>query len=245
MSYKEKARSYFSAVNQYDVDKIESMVDENYIQHNPLVPTGRAAFLSLIPKLKQFGSKITNVRMLGDGQHVIMHHRWQNGAPFGSDNLVAFHIIRFDTKELIAEHWSIMREDVDFAVSGKSLSDGSVEVSDLHKTDENKACLMNLFKNLISPSGESLSDDVSSFFEEDFLKADFDESIIKYLKQHKVFGEGNFSLSISEAIYQEAHCAVYDLFRLNGGRIVEHWRITQEIPTKNLVNQNTMFGFEF
>lgn len=62
LTHKQKAQIYHNAVSNYDVATIEAMVCENYIQHNPLVPTGRAAFLALIPKLKEHNSKIQNIR---------------------------------------------------------------------------------------------------------------------------------------------------------------------------------------
>ena len=108
MTYKNKAKAYFNAVNNYDVTAIRSMLCKNYIQHNPYVPTGREAFLALIPKLKQAGSKINNLAIFEDGAFVIMLHRWTCALPLGWDELYAFHIIRFDEEGLIAEHWSVM-----------------------------------------------------------------------------------------------------------------------------------------
>lgn len=37
--------------------------------------------------------------------------------------------------------------------------------------------------------------------------------------------------------------AFYDLLRFENGKAVEHWDNIQEIPTKNLANNNSMFGF--
>ncbi|MEZ4752089.1 MAG: nuclear transport factor 2 family protein [Bdellovibrionota bacterium] len=112
MTNKEKAKAYFSAVNRYDTTAIEAMVDEGYIQHNPNVPTGRAAFLSLIPKLKEHRTQIENIKILEDGDFVAMHHHWKNAWPLGGESLFAFHVIRFDAAGLIAEHWSAIAEEV-------------------------------------------------------------------------------------------------------------------------------------
>ena len=105
----QKAKTYHSAVSAYDVETIRKMVREDYIQHNPRVPTGRAAFLALIPRLEEHGTKIENARIFGDGSLVVMHHRWKNALPFGAPEKVAFHLIRFE-KGMIAEHWSIYQE---------------------------------------------------------------------------------------------------------------------------------------
>ena len=209
LTNKEKAQIYHKAVSDYDVATIEAMVCENYIQHNPMVPTGRAAFLALIPKLKEHNSKIQNLRIFQDGSHVIMHHLWKNAIPFGAQEKIAFHIIRFDQKGLIAEHWSVMA-DVG------SMIGGTTKISDLEKTETNKALIAKHFSSLVGS---------------------------KYNRQHKVFGSGNFVLSISEGMQNNKPTAFYDLYRIENEIIAEHWSIYQEIPQVNLANENTMFGF--
>lgn len=37
--------------------------------------------------------------------------------------------------------------------------------------------------------------------------------------------------------------AFYDLFRMEDGKLVEHWGVIQQIPTENLANSNGKFGF--
>ena len=214
MSYREKARAYFTAVNRYDAAAIERMVDENYIQHNPFVPTGRAAFLALIPRLRDAGSRIRNLRMIEDGRHVIMHHRWENAWPFGHERMEAFHIIRFDEKSKIVEHWNVVTDCISPDVSPTAMED-------LEETEQNKICILEWFKSSLAEVNDEIS----------------------YRKLHKIFGEGNFTLCVSEAVINNVPSAVYDLFRLEKGIIAEHWRIAQAIPTVNLANQNTMFGF--
>lgn len=233
---KEKARAYFSAVNNYDAAMIEQMVDENYIQHNPFVPTGRAAFVSLLPKLKSFGSKIKNIRMLQDGQHIIMHHKWENAQPFGHDSMAAFHIIRFDSNGLIAEHWSVMTKDICSIASGMSLTDGSTQIKDIEKTNENRIVVARLFTQLIE--SKEVPGELPDFMQERLVRLN-----LNYQKQHKVFAEGNFVLSISEANRAGVPTAVYDLIRIEENKIAEHWAVLQEIPKDNLANSNTMFGF--
>ncbi len=238
MSYKEKARAFVSAVNNYDIPLLEQMIEEHYIQHNPFVPTGRSAFLALVPNLKKHNSKIINVRMLEDGQHVVMHHKWENASPFGHDKAVAFHIIRFDSQSLIAEHWNIMMKDKDPDSLSFSLADGTTKIEDISRSSENRNFVVDFFE-LLSRSAQTKA---VSFIPE-HLNSRFLSSGINYLKLHKVFGEGNFTLSVSEGSCLGVLSAIYDLFRFENQKIAEHWRITQEIPKNNLANHNTMFGF--
>lgn len=246
----EKAKIYHNAVSNYDVATIESMVCENYIQHNPLVPTGRAAFLALIPKLEKHNSKIQNIRIFQDGSHVVMHHLWKQAIPFGAEEKVAFHIIRFDESGLIAEHWSVMTDMTQPNLSNRSLIDGPTEIIDLENTEKNKAIVVNLFKSLVQNEINSHEEIFHNFFQPNFSQhhpkmGDGINGFVasKYHQQHKVFGSGNFVLSISEGVQNDKPTAFYDLFRVENNLIAEHWSIYQEIPQINLANENTMFGF--
>ncbi len=67
----------------------------------------------------------------------------------------------------------------------------------------------------------------------------------EHLRLHKIFGEGNFVLSVCEGLRQGKPSALYDLFRIEEGKIAEHWSIYQAIPTENIANNNTMFNFSY
>jgi predicted SnoaL-like aldol condensation-catalyzing enzyme len=258
MTKKEKAAAYHGAVSRYDESSVIAMVDENYIQHNPFMPTGRAAFVSLLPKLKAHGSKIENVRMLQDGSYIIMHHVWKNATPFGKDEMAAFHIIRFDQAGLIAEHWNVMTEMTPANPSGRSLVDGETEIQDLDQTGRNKTQVVELFSRWIGENQNEMKDILPVYFKVNFHQHDptiadgiagltaalrNGKFAIEYTRQNKVFAEGNFVLSISEGLRSGNPVACYDLFRLEDGLIAEHWNITQDIPKENLANDNTMFNF--
>lgn len=53
-----------------------------------------------------------------------------------------------------------------------------------------------------------------------------------YKKNHKILGEGNFVLAVSEGIFMKKHVAFYDLFRIENSKVVEHWDTIEEIPKK-------------
>lgn len=254
----EKAKAYYGAVNRYDLSTIEAMVTEDYIQHNPHVPTGRAAFLALFPKLREHGTQIENLRIFQDGCYVVMHHLWRNARPFGSSEKVAFHIIRFDQDGLIAEHWSVMMDPAPLNPSGRSLIDGPTRVEGLEETDANKAKVVELFELLMSADIETLKRSLPQFFWNDYhehhprigdgvenlLLAIRDVGVMPvYQRQHRVFGSGNFVLSIAEGLDRDRSMAIYDLFGFEKGLIAERWTVQQEIPHDGFANQNTMFGF--
>ena len=58
--------------------------------------------------------------------------------------------------------------------------------------------------------------------------------VMEYTKLHKVLGEGNFVLAMSEGKFGKGeNTAFYDLFRLEDGKIVEHWDVIQAIPPQS------------
>jgi predicted SnoaL-like aldol condensation-catalyzing enzyme len=67
--------------------------------------------------------------------------------------------------------------------------------------------------------------------------------ILKYSSTiHKVLGEGNFVLAVSEGQLAGKHNAFLDLFRVENGKIAEHWDVIEEIPPEeNWKNKNGKF----
>ena len=65
---------------------------------------------------------------------------------------------------------------------------------------------------------------------------------MKYEKNHILLGEGSFVLSVSEGLFMNKHVSFYDLFRIEDGKIVEHWDTIEEIlPKDKWQNTNGKF----
>lgn len=67
---------------------------------------------------------------------------------------------------------------------------------------------------------------------------------MKYDRIHAVLGEGNFVLVVSEGEFAGKPVSFYDLFRVENGKIAEHWDVIEEIiPRAEWKNENGKFGF--
>lgn len=65
---------------------------------------------------------------------------------------------------------------------------------------------------------------------------------MKYDKIHQVLGESNFVLAISEGHLGGRHSAFYGLFRVENGKIAEHWDTIEAIPVRaDWKNDNCKF----
>ena len=55
---------------------------------------------------------------------------------------------------------------------------------------------------------------------------------MKYDRIHRVLGEGNFVLVVSEGSLAGNHTSFYDLIRVADGKIAEHWDTIETIPAR-------------
>ena len=260
MNNKEIVGTFLGAVAQQDTATMRKFANADYIQHNPFVPTGLEPFIGLLPVLKEYGTYAENVRMFQDGNFVFMHNIWKNAKPFGADEMVAFDIIRVDENGKVAEHWDAMTVLVKETASGRTQTDGPTKVEDLDKTEANKALAVALIEDVLmgknpekitehisaeqyNQHNPQIKDGLAGIVEAvEYLTSQ--NNMFKYTKIHKVLGEGNFVLTVSEGEWNGGKKHVfYDLFRMKDGKIVEHWDVIQEIPTEGLAHDNGMFGF--
>ena len=260
MDNKQIVGTFLNAVVKQDTTKMRELANADYIQHNPFVPTGLEPFIDLLPVLKEHGTYAENIRMFQDGEYVFMHNIWKNAKPFGADEMVAFDIIRVDENGKVAEHWDAMTTVVKETASGRTQTDGPTTVEDVDKTDDNKALAVALVEDVLMGKNPSkmteyisaeqydqhnpeIKDGLSGIVEAvEYLTAQ--NNMFKYTKIHKVLGEGNFVLTVSEGEWSGKQQVFYDLFRMKEGKIVEHWDVIQEIPTEGLAHTNGMFGFK-
>ncbi len=83
-------------------------LEEDYIQHNPNVPTGREAFINaftlIFEQSPNFSTQIQ--RIYADGDYVIVH----SFAPIGDTGNSIVDIYRVNDNGKIAEHWDVLQQ---------------------------------------------------------------------------------------------------------------------------------------
>jgi len=260
MSKKETAKAFIKALSSQDEATIRQITRNDLIQHNPNVPDGVEVIIhTVFPLLKAAGTQGRVVRMIEDGDFVAMHNHWTNASPFGGDNLVAFDIYRFDENGKIAEHWDALQPLVAETASGRTQLDGSKNIKDLVKTEANKKLAKAMIEDILMGKNPNKITDYISAEQYDqhnpaikdglngiveavqYLTAQ--NNMFQYTKIHKVIGEGNFVLTISEGEWNGTTNAFYDLLRFENGKAVEHWDVIQPVPAEGMANNNGMFGF--
>jgi predicted SnoaL-like aldol condensation-catalyzing enzyme len=225
---------------------------EKYIQHNLAAADGLAGFGALLAALPKGSAKVNTVRVFQDGDFVVAHTDYDFFGP-----KIGFDIFRFENGKIV-EHWDNLQETAGPNPSGHTMIDGPIEPKDLEKTDENKK-FVRAFVDDILVNGRM--DKLGGYIEGDnytqhnpqiadglsglgtALKAMADAGIaLKYDTIHQVLGKGDLVLAASEGTLGGKPTSFYDLFRVENGKIVEHWDTIEAIPAKSeWKNQNGKF----
>ncbi|MEL6279932.1 MAG: nuclear transport factor 2 family protein [Pseudomonadota bacterium] len=241
-------RAMNALFRDFDEAAMRELYRADYIQHNPNVPTGLEPLIGLLPVLREAGFDYTTHRVLEDGDLMLTHTTYVNAEVFGANRVVAFDLWRVQDGK-IAEHWDAIIPEYAKTASGRTQTDGMTEIVDRDKTAENKA-LVESFVRVVLMGGDTdrmgdyisdgLYDQHNPVVEDgpEALKAVLGE--IKNNTLHRVVGEGNFVLTQAEGAWSGKPVAIYDLFRVAEGRIVEHWDVIQEIPAQ-MAHSNGMF----
>ena len=240
-----------------DADKAASLLAEGYIQHNLAYGTGRDAFVGSVQYLASapVPTTVRNIRAFEDGDKVFLHTAYNFA---GAGEQVAFDIFRFDADGKICEHSDNLAAVAGLNPSGRTQVDGPIEPVDLDKTEANRALVRSFLVDVMQGqhpektpeyfNGDTyiqhntgIADGVSG------LGAALEELAQQgvqmiYDRTHQVLAQGNMVLAVSEGTFGGAPTSYYDLWRVEDGKIAEHWDVMETIADQSTwQNQNGKF----
>ena len=254
----EKALALIGTFASGDTETASELLDENYIQHNLAYGTGADAFIGSVEYLASADVKTTvnNIRAFEDGDYVFLQTIYNFA---GAGEQVAFDIFRFDEDGEIAEHWdNLTALAAEPNPSGHTQTDGTMEITDLDKTEENRKLVEDFLYDVMQ--GNNL-DKTPDYFDGDTyiqhntgiadgvsglnaaLGAMAEQGIsMVYDEVHMVLAQGNFVLAVSEGTFGGEPTSYYDLWRVENGKIAEHWDVMETIADQSTwQNQNGKF----
>ena len=252
MSKVEQIRDLLKSIETGEPGPVAVVNEARYIQHNPQTHEGSEGLAVLFKRLSKTGPKVNMVRGFEDGDFVFAHMEYDF-----SSRKICFEVFRFEDGQAV-EHWDNIEERQEPNPSGHSMVDGPVEIADLELTETNRALVREFVETvLIGGQFDKLTDFISErnytehspHMEDDVAKlqsalmaSDGNERNIEYQRLHRVLAQGNFVLSVCEGFNHGRHTSFYDLFRVENGKIVEHWSTTEKVaPKEEWKNHNGKF----
>lgn len=256
MTNKDKAIALINTFATGDTEAAKNLLAEDYIQHNLAYGTGRDAFIGSVAYLASVPVKTTvqNIRAFEDNDKVFLQNVYNFA---GAGEQVAFDIFRFDAEGKIAEHWDNLTDKSAPNPSGHTQIDGTLEKK-LVDSEATRQVVSGFVGDVLR--GEN-PDKLTSYFEGDTyiqhnisiadglsglgaaLTALAEQGIqMIYNKTYMVLADGNYGLAVSEGTFGGAPTSYYDLFRVENGKITEHWDVMETIAEESTwQNQNGKF----
>jgi predicted SnoaL-like aldol condensation-catalyzing enzyme len=230
-----------------DVAAVDRHFAESFIQHDPNLADGLAGMKSFAAEIARSpAADITIYRTLVDGDFVLLHSRYEGVGRYGGP-AIAFDLFRFKDGKIV-EHWGGQEPEAPPNLSGRTQVDGPTEVLDREKTEANRT-LVRTYRETVMVAlrfdrieefieGAHYAQHASKIGDGIAQLRDRIASVAKeggqlHLSPRRFMAEGNFVLVLSEGDLPTGHTALYDLFRVHNGKIVEHWDVLTPIPPQD------------
>ncbi len=184
---------------------------------------------------------IETVRGWEDGRYVFLHA--YQSLNDGESQYVTTDFFDTDDDGKIIEHWDVIGEFKGPNPSGRTQLDGATEITDLDRTEQNKAIVKDMMENCLFPGARP--DRIERWFAEPYLQhnpdvgdglatvrrlAQGENRQLTYTEIVLTVGRGNFVATLCKADWEGNPLAQVDIVRLEHGKIVEHWDLTEPVP---------------
>jgi predicted SnoaL-like aldol condensation-catalyzing enzyme len=215
------------------------MHETKYTQHYPYALDGVDGVKQWITHLPVEKSPLKTIRAFQDGPYVFTH---TVGDVLGHN--VFFDIFKME-QGLIIEHWVVWTAITPPNESGHTQTHGPTEANDAKDTESNKSIVRNLYEAVLIPREYQK---LTEYFTGDFVRHDpvgvdgiaafvqlldsaAEHGVVLKIDEVKfVLGQGDFVLVAAKGSLAADHYVWFEPFRLNGGKIVEQWGVSQKIP---------------
>lgn len=237
---------YLEGIKEGHIEVVKKYTGDRYTQHSTGVPDGAEGFMDFFKGfLERTNDRdIRVIRAIEDGNYVFVHV--YQDIDKGAAKWVTTDLFDTDDNDKMIEHWDVISayKEVNETASGNDMVLGDFTIKDLDKTEENKALVRLFFVDIFQNKNHAnLEKYVSKetyiqhnplvpngidAFKQFLMRQDFNYDFV-----FKVIGQGNHVVSYSKATFNGQEFAVFDIFRIEDGKIVEHWDNMESIPSRN------------
>ena len=238
MKRKDRIVALLKTIETGDTEAVSVVNEAKYIQHNPQTHEGSEGLAALFTRLSKTSPRVNVVRAFEDGDFVFGHTEYDF-----STRRIGFEVFRFEDGYAV-EHWDNIQPRLGPNLSGRSMVDGPAEAEDLDRTEANRATVRDytqeiLIARQLARLPHYVSDAKFHQHNPDMpdglpaLRTSLETDHLIHERCHRVLAEGNFVLTVCEGTLAGAHSSFYDLYRLEAGKIVEHWDTVEKVPPKS------------
>ena len=222
---KQLVYNLLKGIERGDPEAVKVVNEDKYIQHNPQTHEGGEGLAHLFKRLSKTNPTVEIVRIFEDGDFVFGHTIYD----FASVR-IGFEVFRYEGEQVV-EHWDNIQPRMGDMVGG------ATEIEDLELTEANRH-LVGMFIDEVFVGGKPEKFETyirrDAYIEHSPTLDIFEKAeSMNYTQNHRLLAEGNFVLAVNEGYSGEVHTSFYDLFRVEQGKVVEHWETTEAIPDRS------------
>ncbi|SHJ79656.1 Predicted SnoaL-like aldol condensation-catalyzing enzyme [Shimia gijangensis] len=245
----DQIRALLKSIETGESGPIAVVNQARYIQHNPQTLEGSEGLEELFKRLSLTNPKVNIVRAFEDGDFVFGHTEYDF-----STRRIGFEVFRYDGDQVV-EHWDNIQARRGPNPSGRSMVDGPVEARDLDLTEANRALVSRFVDEVLIAQNWGRMDgfcvdgqliqhdaDLPDGVEALRISVGPQETAKQYQHRHRTLACGDFVLTVCEGDQAGKHSSFYDMFRVQEGKLAEHWNTVERVPPREVwKNDNGKF----
>lgn len=235
---------YLQGIKEGKIEVVKEYTGDRYTQHSTGVADGTEGFINFFKGFLERTNdrNIQIIRAIEDGRFVFVH-AYQD-IDNGTAKWVTTDMFDTDENDKIIEHWDVIAayQEADATVSGNDVILGDFELKDLDKTEQNKALVRSFFVEVFQNGNHNA---VDQYIAKHYIQHNANvpnglEAVKQFLATQdfnynfifNVIGQGDHVVAYSKATMDGTELAVFDIFRIENGKIVEHWDNMEPIPPR-------------
>ncbi len=234
-----------------DLEAIPTYFAPGLTQHSTRIPAGIEGLQDFV-RTQPDGVDYEPARILAEGDLVVTHGVYRRQA---EPDLVAFELWRLSDGKIV-EHWDALQSEPTTTVSGRTMVDGPTDVTRPEQSAANSGLVQRFVQQVLvegdlseladyfdngryAQHNPQIGDDLSGLGEA--LTALAAQGVaMTYTDVHNTVAEGEFVFVQAQGHFGDQATAFYDLFRVEDGKIAEHWDVVFPIQG-TLPHDNGLF----